>query len=68
MRFVLFILAGGLGTPTAMFLIARHLVERHADASAAAIREQYGEPLPTQTRTAPVQDRPAAGRPKELTR
>ncbi|WP_200215000.1 hypothetical protein [Micromonospora coerulea] len=57
MRYVLLILAGGTGTPLAVFLVARHLVERHADTTAAAIRRQH-------VRRQMV----TADRPKELTR
>lgn len=49
-EWVAVILAGGLGVPTAVFLLARTLVERHADATAAAIRQQHTQPVPVQTR------------------
>ncbi|WP_432051142.1 hypothetical protein [Verrucosispora sp. NA02020] len=54
MKYVLLILAGGTGTPLAVIAIARRLVEHHADQTAAAIRRET--------------TRPAAIRPKELTR
>ncbi|WP_200210902.1 hypothetical protein [Micromonospora coerulea] len=55
MRWLLLILAGGTGTPLAVFLVARLLVERHADTTAAAIRREHARAQ-------------LAERPKELTR
>lgn len=59
MKYVLLILAGGTGTPLAVFAIARALVERHAEQYGPAIRAA-GRDLPTRAE--------AAARPKELTR
>ena len=64
MNNLLLILIGGPTAITVPLLVARALVEGHADRTAAAIRAQHGEPVPAQTRPAPV----AATRPKELTR
>jgi hypothetical protein len=69
MNHLLLILLGGpvaIGGPV---LVARALVEGHADRSAAAIRAAHGEPapapVPTQVRPAITTARP---RPRELTR
>ncbi|MBM0235437.1 hypothetical protein JNW91_28850 [Micromonospora sp. STR1_7] len=61
MKFVLLIFSGGVGVPVAVLLIARALVERHADQHGAAIRAA-GD-LPSRREAA---QRPA--RPKEMAR
>lgn len=78
MQYVALILAGGTAVPTGVVLLARHLVESHADRTAAAIRRQYGEPesrcpnglheVDSSTCQAACKPAPAARRPKELTR
>lgn len=40
-QYVLLILAGGTAVPTGVGLLARHLVEGHADKTAAAIRQAH---------------------------
>ncbi|WFE44996.1 hypothetical protein [Verrucosispora sp. WMMD1129] len=49
-QYVLLIVAGGTGTPLAVFLVARRLVEGHADSTAAAIRRQHTRQTPTRTK------------------
>lgn len=63
MKFVLLILAGGTGVPTAVFLIARALVERHDNQHGQA----YAARGERQVATAEARRR-AAQRTKELTR
>lgn len=63
MKYVLLILAGGTGVPAAVFAIARHLVEGHAERHGAAIRAA-GD-LPSRREVAGHR---AADRSKELTR
>lgn len=75
MGWVLFIAAGGIGVPTAVFLTARTLVHRHGDPAAAeaywaARNARHAEEVaalmrPRQaTQPVPAQTRP---RQKELT-
>lgn len=49
-QYVLLIVAGGTGTPLAVLLIARRLVEGHADSMAAAIRRQAAQQTPARSK------------------
>ncbi|MEU5872504.1 hypothetical protein AB0A73_13230 [Glycomyces sp. NPDC047369] len=63
MKYVLLILAGGTGVPTAVFLIARQLVERHD--------KQYGQAYAAQGELQVANDearRRAAQRTREMAR
>lgn len=53
MRWLLLIIPGGVGVPTAVALVARHLVERHADEYALGVRRAFA--------ARPAADRPKAG-------
>ncbi|WP_328339577.1 hypothetical protein [Micromonospora sp. NBC_00421] len=62
MNHLLLILLGGPVAIGGPLLVARRLVEGHADQAAAAIRAQHGEPTP-----APAQRPATTIRAKELT-
>lgn len=57
MSYLLLILLGGPAAMLLPFLVARHLVERHANTAAAVIRQQHA-----------CRQLATADRPKELTR
>lgn len=73
MGWVAFIIAGGVGVPTAVFLTARALVERHGDPAAGAaylewFRAQKAAEHDEAVRAELARQTAPAARPKELVR